>query len=221
MYRRVPLEAGGRDRDPAVHPTSECRKLYFIASQSRPRWQKYSVKKRQRQETGLPGHNLFSRCHEVLILNFRRASSQRLYQSYTVKPVLSDHPTVHGKMVVIDRWSLKQGLPETDRFCEALLNSCERCGTHTFDLRSTCKPYDSSRQSGASGGLIIGGGFLANLRCGGFFDSKMGTKQHFSLLLVAKDRENAGRWCKKCRSLVALGRWSPNTVQFEWQTLRA
>ena len=41
----------------------------------------------------------------------------------TVKPVLSDHPTVQGKMVVIDRWSLKQGFPETDRFFEALLCS--------------------------------------------------------------------------------------------------
>ena len=50
----------------------------------------------------------------------------------TVKPVLSDHPKVQGKVVVIDRWSLKQGFPETDRFFEALLNSCERCGTHAF-----------------------------------------------------------------------------------------
>ena len=41
----------------------------------------------------------------------------------TVKPVLSDHPTVQGKVVVIDRWSLKQGFPETDRFFKALLNS--------------------------------------------------------------------------------------------------
>ena len=27
--------------------------------------------------------------------------------TFTVKPVLSDHPTVQGKMVVIDRWSLR------------------------------------------------------------------------------------------------------------------
>ena len=87
----------------------------------------------------------------------------------TVKPVLSDHPTVQGKMVVIDRWSLKQGFPETDSFLEALLNSCERCGTHAFDLRN-----DNSRQSGASGGLMRW--FLANLRCGGCFDSKYGDK---------------------------------------------
>ena len=26
----VPVEAGGRDRDPAVHPASECRKLYLL-----------------------------------------------------------------------------------------------------------------------------------------------------------------------------------------------
>ena len=67
----------------------------------------------------------------------------------TVKPVLSDQPTVQGKMVVTDRWSLKQGFPETDRFFEALLNSCERCGTHAFDQRN-----DNSRQSGESGGLM-------------------------------------------------------------------
>ena len=68
----------------------------------------------------------------------------------TVKPVLSDHRTVQGKVVVVDRWSLKQGFPETDRFFEALLNSYERCGTHAFDLHC-----DNSRQSGASGGLIM------------------------------------------------------------------
>ena len=67
----------------------------------------------------------------------------------TVKPVLSNHPTVQGKMAVIDRWSLKQGFPETDSFLKALLNSCERCGAHAFDLRN-----DNSRQSGASGGLM-------------------------------------------------------------------
>ena len=88
---------------------------------------------------------------------------------HTVKPVLSDHPTVQGKMVVIDRWFLKQGFPQTDRFFEALLNSCERCGVHEFDLRN-----GNSRQSGASGGLCSG--FLANLRCGGCFDSKYGDK---------------------------------------------
>ena len=63
--------------------------------------------------------------------------------------VLSDYLTVQGKMVVVDRWSLKQGFPETDSFLEALLNSCEHCGTHALDLRN-----DNSRQSGASGGLM-------------------------------------------------------------------
>ena len=104
---------------------------------------------------------------------------------------------MQGKIVVIDRWSLKQGFPETDRFFEALLNSCEPCGTHTFDLRN-----DNTRQSGESGGRIR------------WFSRKpaavvavltvnMGTKQRFSLLLVAKDRENpvvgaknAGRWSR-------------------------
>ena len=47
------------------------------------------------------------------------------------------------------------------------------------------------------------GGFLANLRCGGGFTVNVGTKQRFSLLLVAKDRENpvvgaknAGCWSR-------------------------
>ena len=68
---------------------------------------------------------------------------------HSLKPVLSDHPTVQGKNVVIGRWSLKQGFPETDRFFEALLNSCERCGTYAFNLHN-----DNLRQSGASGGLM-------------------------------------------------------------------
>ena len=116
---------------------------------------------------------------------------------YTVKPVLSDHPTVQGKMVVIDRWSLKQGFPETYRFFEALLNSCERCGTHTFDL-----PNDNSRQSGESGGLMRW--FSRKLAAVvAVLTVNMGTKQRFSLLLVAKDRENpvvgaknASRWSR-------------------------
>ena len=83
----------------------------------------------------------------------------------TVKPVLIDHPTVEGKMVVIHRWSLEQGFPQTDRFFDALLNSGERCGAHVFDLRN-----DNSRQSGASGGLMRW--FSRKLRCGGCFDSK-------------------------------------------------
>ena len=65
------------------------------------------------------------------------------------------------------------------------------------------------------------GGFLENLRCGAVLRVNMGTKQRFSLLLVAKDRENPVLGAKKCRSLVALRRWSPNTGHFEWQTLRA
>ena len=114
----------------------------------------------------------------------------------TVKPVFSDHPTVQGKMVVIDRWSLKQGFPETDRFFEALLNSCERCGTHTFDLRN-----DNSRQSGASGGLMPGG-FPQTCAVVTVSTVNMGTKQRFSLLLVAKDRENPVVGAKN------VGHWS-------------
>ena len=104
---------------------------------------------------------------------------------------------MQGEVVVIDRWSLKQGFPETDRFFEALLNSYERCGTHAFDLRN-----DNSRQSGASGGphAIV---FSETCAVVAVLTVNMGTKQRFSLLLVAKDRENpvvgaknAGRWSR-------------------------
>ena len=53
------------------------------------------------------------------------------------------------KVVVIDRWSLKQGSLNSGRFFEALLNSGERRGTHAYDLRN-----DKSRRPGASGGLV-------------------------------------------------------------------
>ena len=43
----------------------------------------------------------------------------------------------------------KARFPRNRQIFEALLNSYERCGTHAFDLRN-----GSSRQSGASGGLM-------------------------------------------------------------------
>ena len=67
----------------------------------------------------------------------------------TVKPVLSDHPTVQGKMVVWTGGLLNKVSPETDRFFEALLNSCERCGANALDLRN-----DNSRRSDPTGGLM-------------------------------------------------------------------
>ena len=67
----------------------------------------------------------------------------------TVKPALSDHPTVQEKVVVIDRWSLKQGTMNSGRFFEALLNGGERRGTHVYDQRN-----GKSRRPGASGGLV-------------------------------------------------------------------
>ena len=101
-------------------------------------------------------------------------------------------------MVVIDKWSLKQGFPESDRFFEALLNSYERCGTDAFDLRND-KLTIHVNQAVASCDS-----FLANLRAVvAVLTVNMGTKQCLSLLLVAKDRENpvvgaknAGRWLR-------------------------
>ena len=72
-------------------------------------------------------------------------------------------------MVVIDRWSLKQGFPEIDRFFEALLNSYERCGTHALIYAMTIDV--NLVQAAASCDS-----FLANLSCGGCFDSKYGDK---------------------------------------------
>ena len=63
-------------------------------------------------------------------------------------------------MVVIDRWSLKQGFPETDRFFEALLNSYEHCGRTRLIYAMTI--HVNVVQAVASCGS-----FLANLRCGG------------------------------------------------------
>ena len=77
---------------------------------------------------------------------WRRRKKINVKQASTVKPVLSDHPTVQGKMVVIDRWSLEQGFPETDSFLEALLNSCRNVVVRTRSIYAC--------QSGASGGLM-------------------------------------------------------------------
>ena len=62
------------------------------------------------------------------------------------KTCLKRHPTVQEKVVVIDRWSLKQGSLNSGRF---LLNGGKRRGTHAYDQRN-----DKSRRPGASGGLV-------------------------------------------------------------------
>ena len=132
----------------------------------------------------------------ISILCKRTVSSEMC--STTVKPVLSDHPTVQGKMVVIDRWSLKQGFPETDRFFEALLNSCERCGTHTFDLRNDIKIFTSIWCKRWPHAVV----FSQTCAVVTVSTVNMGTKQRFSLLLVAKGRENPVVGAKN------VGRWS-------------
>ena len=53
------------------------------------------------------------------------------------------------KVVVIDRWSLKQGSLNSGRFFEALSNSGDRHGTHAYNQRN-----NKSRRPGASGGLV-------------------------------------------------------------------
>ena len=75
--------------------------------------------------------------------------------------------------------------PEPDRFFyfEALLNSGERCGTHVCSLHN-----DKLRRPGANGASCSGS--LANLRCGGCFDSECGVKAPLFLPFVTEDRVN-------------------------------
>ena len=83
------------------------------------------------------------------------------------------------KVVVIDRWSLKQGSLNSGRFFEAYLNSGERHGMHAYDLLN-----DKSRRPGASGGLVWW--FSRKLALVVVvFKENVGTKQRFFLLLVA------------------------------------
>ena len=92
---------------------------------------------------------------------------------------------------------------------------CKCCGTHAFDLHVR---NDDSRQSGASGGLMQWFS-QTHLRCGGCFDGRCGVKAtHFRCFWSLKTGKTRPL-VQKCRSLVALGRWSPNTGHFEWQTL--
>ena len=103
---------------------------------------------------------LFSSCPRLCRLNTIFHAKQGAHESSiqrtlkkkeqdTVKPALSDHPTVQEKVVVIDRWSLKQGSLNSGRFFEALLNGGERLCTHAYDQRD-----DKSRRPGANGGLV-------------------------------------------------------------------
>ena len=147
-------------------------------------------------------------------LKLNRKIAKTIGHRYTVKPALSDHPMVQEKVVVIDRWSLKQGSLNSGRFFEALLSGGERRGTHAYDQRN-----DKSRHPGASGGLVWGS--LANLCCGGCFKRECWVKARIFLAFGRLRQGKSGRWCKNSGSLVALRRWSPNTGHFEWQTLRA
>ena len=88
---------------------------------------------------------------------------------------------VFRKYLISRMENLEQGSAK-HRFSEALLNSDECRGTHSCGQRN-----DKLHRSGASGGLKRWFS-LANLRCGSCFDRKSGFKQHFFLLLVAKDR---------------------------------
>ena len=116
------------------------------------------------------------------------------------------------KVVVIDRWSRKQGSLNSGRFFEALLNSGERRGTHVYDLRN-----DKSRRPGASGGLVWW--FSCKLALWWLSKERMWVKATIFLAFGRLRQGKSGRWCKKSGPLVALRRWSSDTGHFEWQTL--
>ena len=103
---------------------------------------------------------------------------------------------MQGKLVVIDRWSLKQGFPETDRFFKALLSSYERCGRTRLINAMTIHVMWCKRWPHA----VV---FSQTCAVVAVLTVNMGTKQRFSLLLVAEDREtpvvgakNGGRWSR-------------------------
>ena len=73
---------------------------------------------------------------------------------------------------------------DTYRFSEALMNSGECRGKHSFGPRN-----DKLRRSGASGDVPWRLS-LGNLHCRSYFNRKCGFKDIFFLLLVAKDRES-------------------------------
>ena len=97
---------------------------------------------------------------------------------YTVKPALSDHPTVQEKVVVIDRWSLKQGSLNSGRFSKlswTVANVVVRMRT----INATISHVDRVQAATPFGGA------LANLRCGGCFKRECGVKARIFLALVA------------------------------------
>ena len=86
--------------------------------------------------------------HALLAMNWPTSRSNE-YLIVTVKPALSDHPTVQEKVVVIDRWSLKQGSwiqADFWKLCWTVANVVERTRTIYVTI--------SHGRPGASGGLV-------------------------------------------------------------------
>ena len=130
----------------------------------------------------------------------------------TVNPVLFMQPP-HGARKS-GRYRLvvsKTKFPKMHRLIETLLNKGKCCGTHVYGLHS-----DILGRSGPNGGLTWSFSLANLMRCVSCFDRKCGVKATLFLVFGRLRQEKSYRWCKKCWSLVALRRWSPNTVQFEW-----
>ena len=114
--------------------------------------------------------------NELLFYSCRKVS--------TVKPVLSDHPTVQGKVVVIDRWSLKQGFPRNRPIFRSSVEQLRtlwyaRVWSTQWQFTSIwCKRWPHAIVYSQTCAMVA------------VLTVNMGTKQRFSLLLVAKDREN-------------------------------
>ena len=104
----------------------------------------------------------------LLLLKDKIFADERRREA-TVKPVLSNHPTVQGKVVVKDRWSLKEGFPKQTDFSKL-------CWTVTNVVVRTRLIYVMTIHVNLVQAVASCDSFLANLRCGGCFDSKYGDK---------------------------------------------
>ena len=121
---------------------------------------------------------------------------------HTVKPTLSDHPTVQEKEVVIDRWT---------RFPEfrPIFRSFVERWTVSSVVERTRTIYATISHLDLVQAVASCGGSLANLRCGGCFKRECGIKARIFLSFGRLKQGKSSHWCKKSGSLVVLCRWSP------------
>ena len=121
----------------------------------------------------------------------------------TVKPVLSDHPMVQEKVVVVDRWSLKQGSSGLPRKQTDFSKLCWRVTSVVHVVRTRLVFATIISHTNLVQAVASCSGSLTTCAVVAVVTVNVGSKQWFFLLLVAKDSENpAVQWCKN------PGRWS-------------